>query len=82
MALYFLSYDLRKDKDYRLLFEELRRFSAVRILKSEWCFDSNNTSAADLRDYFKRYVDNDDGLSVAKVTDWATYNVQGTPGDL
>lgn len=82
MTLYFLSYDLRKRKDYPLLFNELRRFGAIRILKSEWCLRSGNTSAADLRDHFKRFIDLDDGLSVTEVIDWATYNTEGIPAKI
>ncbi len=77
MALYFLSYDLRKDKDYQVLFDELRRFGAIRILKSEWCFHQSNTSVIALRDHFKGFIDHDDGLSVAEVADWAAYKLEG-----
>lgn len=82
MALYYLSYDLRKNKDYQSLFEELKRFGAVRILKSEWCFHRIDTSVANLREHFRGFVDHDDGLSIAEVTYWATYNTEGSPNEL
>lgn len=82
MALFFLEYDLRKDRDYERLTDKLNEFNAVRILESLWCFDRLNTSAADLRDFFKGYIDNDDGLIVAEVSQWATYRTDGTPNDL
>lgn len=82
MALYFLEYDLRKKRDYQKLYDEFEKFNAVRILKSLWCFNRNNTTAAGLRDHFKKFIDSDDGLVVAEVTDWATYNVEGSPNDL
>ena len=82
MALYHMSYDLRKNKDYQTLFEELKRFGSVRILKSEWCFHRINTSAANLREHFKSFIDNDDGISISEVTDWATYNTEGNPKQL
>jgi hypothetical protein len=82
MALYFLSYDLRKSRDYQRLYNELERFNAVRILESQWCFKRINTSAAGLRDHFKGFIDSDDGLSVAEVNSWATHNTQGTPKDI
>lgn len=82
MALYFLSYDLRKKRNYQSLYDELKRLNAVRILESQWCFNRFNISAEGLRDHFKKFIDTDDGLSVSEISDWATYNVQGTPNDL
>jgi hypothetical protein len=82
MALYFLDYDLRGVRNYDQLYSELARFNAVRVLKSQWCFNRFNTSTASLRDHFKRFIDGDDGLSVAEVSDWATFNVLKTPKDL
>lgn len=82
MALYFLTYDLRKSKNYQVLCDELKSFNAVRILESTWCFNRVNTSASGLRDYFKKYIDSDDALIVSEVTDWASYNTDGTPKDL
>lgn len=82
MALYFLTYDLRKARDYKSLYDELSDFNAVRILESTWCFNRINTSAGGLRDYFKKYIDKDDGLVVSEVSDWGSYNTDGTPNEL
>lgn len=82
MALYFLTYDLRKGKDYQKLYDELESFNAVRVLESTWCFNRINTSAAKLRDYFKKFIDKDDGLLIDESKSWATYNTDGTPKDL
>lgn len=82
MALYFLDYDLRKTRNYQPLYDELANFMAVRVLESSWCFNRFNTSATGLRDYFKQFIDSDDGLSVVEVTGWATRNALGTPKDL
>lgn len=82
MALYFLSYDLRNERDYQTLYDELERFHAVRILESDWCFKRTNTDPVTLRDHFKKFIDKDDGLCVSEVSNWATYNAQGTPNDL
>ncbi|OGF01589.1 MAG: hypothetical protein A2509_03080 [Candidatus Edwardsbacteria bacterium RIFOXYD12_FULL_50_11] len=82
MALYFLEYDLRKDRDYQKLYDELNKFNAVRILKSLWCFNRINITSEGLRDYFKQFIDSDDGLMVAEVTSWATTNSEGTPNQL
>ena len=83
MALYFLEYDLRAPgRDYKGLYDELSNFNAVRILESLWCFNRTDTSAAGLRDYFKIFIDSNDGLIVSEVTNWSSYNVLGTPNDL
>lgn len=82
MALFFLSYDLRQSRDYQELYDELNGFNAVRILESCWCFHRTNTSPAELCDYFKSFVDSDDGLVVSEVSDWATLKTDGTPKDL
>lgn len=82
MALYFLEYDLRKQRDYAALTAELKRFNATRILKSLWCFHSNNTTAVALRDHFRKFIDADDGLIVAGITDWATIRTEASPPQL
>lgn len=82
MSLYFLTYDLRKQKDYEKLYKELKNFNAVRILQSTWCFTRFNTTCTDLTNYFRPFIDSDDGLIVSDVTSWAAYNTLGTPNDL
>ena len=82
MALFFLSYDLRKARNYQTLYNELSSFKAVRILESSWCFNRINTNAASLRDYFKGFIDSDDGLIISEVNDWGSINTDGTPNDL
>lgn len=82
MALYFLSYDLRKARNYQALYDELNKFSAVRVLESTWCFNRFNTDAAGLRDYFVSFIDRDDGLVISEVTTWASYGTDGTPNQL
>lgn len=84
MALFFLEYDLRRGKpaDYQKLFDELARFQAVRMLKSSWCFNRVNTTAENLRDYFRQFIDANDGLIVSQVADWASFNTESNPGKL
>ena len=57
MALYFLTYDLRKSCDYATLYAKLRGFQAARTLEPTWCFKRYNTSAEGLREYFKSPID-------------------------
>lgn len=82
MALYFMSYDLRKSRNYQPLYDELESFNAVRILESTWCFKRVNTTAGKLRDYFKGFIDSDDGIVVSEVTSWGTYHTDDTPNGL
>ncbi|HIQ45419.1 MAG TPA: hypothetical protein EYH47_22005 [Pseudomonas oleovorans] len=82
MALYFMEYELRKQRDYPTLYAELRRLGAVRVLESFWCFKVDGSSAETIRDHFKRYIDSDDGIAVVQASDWATYKTQGHPNQL
>ncbi|SHG89739.1 hypothetical protein [Flagellimonas flava] len=82
MALYFLSYDLRNNRDYQKLYDELKSFGAIQVLESTWCFKRVNTSIAALRDYFKGFIDKDDGLLIDESVGWATYNSNNTPNNL
>lgn len=80
--LFFLEYDLRKARNYQRLYDELNRFQAVRILESLWCFHRSQTTVTGLRDHFAQFIDQDDGLIVSEVTNWATRGVLRTPKDL
>ena len=82
MALYFLSYDLRQARNYQPLYDALSSFNAIRILESTWCFNRINTTATNLRDHFRNYIDNDDGLIVSEVTNWASYKTDDNPNNL
>jgi hypothetical protein len=82
MALYLLHYDLRKQRNYQTLYDELEKFKAVHVLESSWCFNRINTDCSGLRDYFRKFIDGDDGLCVTEVNNWATYKTLGTPKDL
>ncbi|WP_428431164.1 hypothetical protein [Photobacterium chitinilyticum] len=82
MALYFITYDLRKSRDYETLYSKLEEYNAVRILESTWCFNRFNTSATGLRDYFKNYIDGDDAIIVSEVTNWASTGTLGNPNQL
>lgn len=80
--LYFLSYDLRQERDYPILWNELKRVGAVRMLKSDWCLHATGMDAASVRDHFLKFIDKNDGLVVSKVEDWATYKAEGDPSKL
>ena len=82
MTLYFITYDLRNDRDYQKLYDELKLYNAINVLESTWCFKKANTNASDLRDHFKKFIDPDDGILINESSNWATYNTNNTPKDL
>ena len=82
MALYFLTYDLRNSRDYQKLYDELAKYHAVRVLESTWCFNRVETTAPGLRDYFRNYIDSDDGLLIVESNEWATCKTNKTPKNL
>nr|WP_313659104.1 hypothetical protein [Achromobacter ruhlandii] len=79
MGLYFLSYDLRKARNYQPLYDELERFGATRPLESVWSFEHTGATTAALREHFKQFIDADDGLIVIKAKAWAGSKLDGTP---
>jgi hypothetical protein len=73
MALFFVNYDLIKQKDYQKLWDRLGQYGGKRVLLSTWAIKGDYT-AAGLRDDLKRYVDNDDRLLVDQSFTWASWN--------
>lgn len=63
MALFAISYDLIKRKDYPKLWEEFERLGAHKPLRSLYLASLNNT-AAEVRDHFQQFIDDDDMLIV------------------
>lgn len=79
MSLFFLEYDLRNQRNYQKLYDELNRVQAVRVLESLWAFKRINTNCENLRNHFAQFIDADDGLVVSQVTDWASRKVLTAP---
>jgi len=79
MALYFIEYDLRKERDYQKLYEELKNFKAIQVLESSYCFKRYDTNAKSLREHFLNFVDSDDRLIVLQVKHFAGFNLINTP---
>lgn len=82
MALYFVNYDLRQERDYQALYDALEALGAVRLLESVWCFNQDNTTATAMRNHFRKILDLDDGLLVSEVSEWATRKTMASPYDL
>lgn len=73
MAVYLISYDLDKPgQDYPRLIGELERLGAVRVLYSEWVFRSTS-SAKEIRDWLKSFIDSNDMLLVVALTGEAAW---------
>ena len=81
-TLYFLSYDLIKGKDYKILYDELNKFGAKRVLESVWCFKYTNNNTEALRDHFMKFIDGDDKLLVIKSAHWAGCRLMSDPNKL
>lgn len=80
MALFFISYDLRRQRNYQTLYDELERYEGVRVLESVWCIRVNSDHET-VRDHFRNFMDADDGIVVITASAWATNNVDNRPLD-
>lgn len=65
MALFAVSYDLKKNKDYPTLWEEFTRLGGHKALESFYLLDLNTTAPL-LRDHLRGFVDEDDMLMVVE----------------
>ncbi|WP_288389851.1 hypothetical protein [uncultured Acinetobacter sp.] len=79
MAAYSITYDLHKIKDYARLQEGIDNLSDKFWIKptlSQYIVKTTYNSAQ-IRDFLKSYIDQDDVIFVAKMdlNDWASYNV-------
>ena len=82
MRKYFISYDLRNSRDYEKLYSELEEFDAIQVLESLYCFKYKDNKTKELRDHFRKFIDNDDGLIIIKSSNWAGRNLDNSPNDL
>lgn len=63
MAYFAIKYQLNDSKDYPPLWEELSRLDAHKVLRSFYFLDVDST-AKELRDHFKNFIDADDAVVV------------------
>ncbi len=83
MALYLISYDLRKMRKYEPLYRLLNGWKAKRLLESLWLAELPGGAEA-IRDIVMKTVDSDDGIAVIQLNgrfDWATAQAY-IPGNL
>lgn len=82
LNLFGVSYDLRQPgADYSSLTNALRELGAKKVLLSHWVLRSPS-SAVQIREYLKQFIDTGDRLFVAQISDWASYNTVTTPNEL
>jgi len=74
MKVYQISYDLRKQRNYDALYERIRSYGAYcRPLESSWVI-ATQQSAAQIHDYLKQALDQDDGLLVTRLQGAAAWS--------
>ena len=81
MALFFISYDLIKRKDYQTLWDRLEQYKGERVLLSTWAIRGDYT-AIGIRDDLSRYIDADDRLLVDQCSTWASRNLLIDPNKM
>ncbi len=64
MALFVISYDLIKGKDYAKIISELERLGAQRVLLSVWLADVTPDNPEAIKDHLAKFADEDDRLLV------------------
>lgn len=80
MKIFFVDYDLRGDRDYQTLYDELNRLHGIRVLESLWSLKLNdNTDCELVRDHLKQFIDSDDGIIVSEVRAYAWSRVDNKP---
>ncbi|NQU98537.1 hypothetical protein HQ533_03650 [Candidatus Woesearchaeota archaeon] len=75
MTVYCVGYDLKKDRDYKKLFEKIKTYNSCHALESMWFIESDKDVGA-IRDDLKTVIDSDDAVIVIEVVEhWATRKV-------
>lgn len=78
MAVYSITYDLIKDKDYTKVIQAIKLISGnwAKVTKSQWLVETIKDEG-EIRDYLLKYTDRDDIVFVCKINmpNWATKNI-------
>lgn len=78
VAIYSITYDLIKDKDYEKVIHAIKSISGIwsNPTKSQWLVDTK-MSEIDIRKYVQASTDNDDKIFVCKIDmpNWSTCNI-------
>lgn len=76
MNIFIITYDLiAPDKDYQSLYEAIESYKEhAHPLESVW-FVKTSSSAENIRDHLKSYLDSNDKIFVAEIDDWASKRI-------
>lgn len=78
MAIYSITYDLIKDKDYDKVSEGIKKISGswARPTKTQWLIETDK-SLTQIWEQLKKYADNDDIFFIVKVNmpEWLSINI-------
>lgn len=66
MAVFLISYDTHKQRNYEALYEGLEENDFVRVLESVWIGELTN-SHTEVRDWLRGLLDEDDSILVIKL---------------
>ncbi|PIT14046.1 hypothetical protein [Snodgrassella alvi] len=73
MAMYLISYDLIKNKDYKKLYEAIMSYQQyAHITDSLWAIVSSK-KAVEIINFLTKYIDNDDVLFVCEINGEAAW---------
>ncbi len=73
MSVYQINYDLRKQRNYQSLYDQIKAYpSWCRPLESCWII-STNQSASQVREHLRAVMDADDGLLITQLNGEAAW---------
>ena len=79
--LFLICYDLRFQRSYLPLWNELERLGASRAGLSDWWLEISGVTAEGLRNHLARFIDSDDRVLVVLVADWAGLRLEHAPSN-
>lgn len=66
MAIFAVTYDLNKKKDYQKLWDEFDRLGGKKAVRSFYLVNVDTDNSKDVLNHLKDYIDDDDTLLVVK----------------
>tara|TARA_B100000959_G_C14571422_1_gene455994 strand:+ start:89 stop:367 length:279 start_codon:yes stop_codon:yes gene_type:complete len=67
VAYFAVSYQLNNKKEYQLLWDEMERLGAHKVMRSLYFLDVNIETASGMRDHLCTFIDSDDAVAVVEV---------------
>ena len=66
MPIYAITYDLNKEKNYQILWDEFRRLDGRKAARSFYLINVDTDDTETVKEHFRGFVDKDDTLIVVK----------------